>query len=595
MTIEVELPDGSVVEFPDGTSPKTMEMALARYRQQPAAAPSAPQGRAYTPTQQAAQARRAAMTPQQREAAAQQEAEAYQAAIAANQRGRQIGRDVALTGRSILRGVASIPDIIVSPLTSLVNYLGEKPATTQSLINGQPERRFPRQMTATESADYFADVLGAPRPETAQERILSDITGAIASVPVGAGIGSQLSRATSPVVSGIGRTLMERPGLQAVTAATGAGAAGGAREAGAGPGVQFGAGLLGGALPALATARPPRLPSTPEGRQLVTQAERMGIPLRPAGVEPGKVTTALRGVPGAGAAKRYEADVVKANDALAEIIGAPRGTPPARVYAEAATRNAAEYDDFARNYALTLDASLLRKLTDFRNAAPELGGPPQAAKNAVDQFLNEASQIGSAYVPGDLFKRLDTELGGVQGARDLQAALRSKFKAGMPAEDAKRWDALQRRYGDMKTVERLYANLPKTGGVVDPRTILTRINATKRGAASMAKGTRGPLGELAKVGQAIVPPPRMGISNVGLPAAATAGGGLGLGLPGAAGGYTLANVLARLSDRPYTTQGIGRMEQLRAATPGLLYGVNQEEPQRQRGLLPAFLLPYVEQ
>lgn len=38
MTIEVELPDGSVVEFPDGTSQKTMEMALARYRQ-PAARP----------------------------------------------------------------------------------------------------------------------------------------------------------------------------------------------------------------------------------------------------------------------------------------------------------------------------------------------------------------------------------------------------------------------------------------------------------------------------------------------------------------------------------------------------------------------------
>lgn len=53
MTIEVELPDGSVVEFPDGTSPKTMEMALARYRQQPAAAPAAPQGRAPAANQSA--------------------------------------------------------------------------------------------------------------------------------------------------------------------------------------------------------------------------------------------------------------------------------------------------------------------------------------------------------------------------------------------------------------------------------------------------------------------------------------------------------------------------------------------------------------
>lgn len=32
MPIEVELPDGTIAEFPDGTSNATMEMALAKYR-----------------------------------------------------------------------------------------------------------------------------------------------------------------------------------------------------------------------------------------------------------------------------------------------------------------------------------------------------------------------------------------------------------------------------------------------------------------------------------------------------------------------------------------------------------------------------------
>jgi hypothetical protein len=32
MPIEVELPDGTIAEFPDGTSAGTMEMALAKYR-----------------------------------------------------------------------------------------------------------------------------------------------------------------------------------------------------------------------------------------------------------------------------------------------------------------------------------------------------------------------------------------------------------------------------------------------------------------------------------------------------------------------------------------------------------------------------------
>lgn len=37
MAIEVELPDGTIAEFPEGTSNATMEMALAKYRQQPKA------------------------------------------------------------------------------------------------------------------------------------------------------------------------------------------------------------------------------------------------------------------------------------------------------------------------------------------------------------------------------------------------------------------------------------------------------------------------------------------------------------------------------------------------------------------------------
>lgn len=36
MPIEVELPDGTIAEFPDGTSNATMEMALSRYRARPA-------------------------------------------------------------------------------------------------------------------------------------------------------------------------------------------------------------------------------------------------------------------------------------------------------------------------------------------------------------------------------------------------------------------------------------------------------------------------------------------------------------------------------------------------------------------------------
>ena len=42
MTIEVELPDGSVAEFPDGTSNATIEMALSKYRAKPSPQPMNP-------------------------------------------------------------------------------------------------------------------------------------------------------------------------------------------------------------------------------------------------------------------------------------------------------------------------------------------------------------------------------------------------------------------------------------------------------------------------------------------------------------------------------------------------------------------------
>jgi hypothetical protein len=510
-------------------------------------------------------------------AIAERDAAEYQRKIAENQTGREIGRTLALGGRSVLRGIASIPDLVISPLTALANKAGEKAPTTESLITGQQERYFPRQMNVTESVDYLADLAGAPRPETPRERVLSDINSAIVGTAGGLGVGQQLSRSGNQVASRVGQTLLERPGLQTAAAVSGATASGVARESGAGPVGQAVAGLAGGLAVPMAAGRSARLPTGAENQRIVATGERMGIPVRPAGLGQGKLGQAARGIPGTGATKRYEADVMKANDKLAELIGAPRGTPPERVYPEALARNSAEFDHFAGNYALQLDQPLLNKLLEARNSAQEVGGVVPKVRTDIDKFLDEVAQTGSSTVPGDLFKRLDTQLGAARGVGDLKSALRAKFRAGMPAEEAKRWDSLMRRYGDMKTVERLYANLPKTGGRVDPRAILTRINATKHGASRMAAGTRGELGELAKVGQAIVPPQPVGISTVGIPAAATVGGGAGLGLPGAAAGYGLANILGRLADRPYTTQSLSRMQALEQAYPGIIQGNIQQD------------------
>lgn len=102
--------------------------------------------------------------------------------------------------------------------------------------------------------DALMDRMGLPKPENAQERIASDVQGAMAG---GAGVvkgGELMANASTPLLRKIGEAVASRPGMQTVSAATGGAAAGGTREAGGGPVAQMAAGMAGGMAPALPAA-----------------------------------------------------------------------------------------------------------------------------------------------------------------------------------------------------------------------------------------------------------------------------------------------------------------------------------------------------
>jgi hypothetical protein len=104
----------------------------------------------------------------------------------------------------------------------------------------------PQSRTLGQEASRFADTLGLPKPEGANERAVGDAARLVA----GAGGMTGVSRMGANALSGVASNVMGRmaaaPGQQAVAAA-GAGLAGGSvRESGGGPGEQFGASLLGG-------------------------------------------------------------------------------------------------------------------------------------------------------------------------------------------------------------------------------------------------------------------------------------------------------------------------------------------------------------
>lgn len=139
-------------------------------------------------------------------------------------------RGILLSGRSALEGVASIPDLIGSPL----KYVLEKTVGPQ--------------ISFTDMASGLADKLGLPRPNSPTERVQADIGRALSGGAVTMGAGGAMAQL--PGMAGrVGTALSAQPGLQTLSNATGAGASGLVRESGGSQGQQIAAGIAGGLAP----------------------------------------------------------------------------------------------------------------------------------------------------------------------------------------------------------------------------------------------------------------------------------------------------------------------------------------------------------
>lgn len=163
--------------------------------------------------------------------------------------GDRIKRDLGLSARNVVEGAGDLVGLFVDPLIHAANWMGEKDPTTKTLITGKPERRWERQATTREGWGQILDKFGVPRPETASERVQADAGRALTGVGLTLGLGS--------AASGLPRLqqfLTAAPKTQVAGAATGAAAAGAAREAGLPVPVQVGAGLVGGLSPAVGSS-----------------------------------------------------------------------------------------------------------------------------------------------------------------------------------------------------------------------------------------------------------------------------------------------------------------------------------------------------
>lgn len=146
------------------------------------------------------------------------------------------GREISLGARNVATGVTDVLGIVGNP----INYLASK-------VTGQPYQ------SMSDATNRLLDQAGLAQPETAGERVGSDVGRAITGTGLTMGAGALTARAPG-MVGKFGEMLSAGPKVQIASATTGAGASGVTRESGGGQGAQTAAGIIGAFSPAAANA-----------------------------------------------------------------------------------------------------------------------------------------------------------------------------------------------------------------------------------------------------------------------------------------------------------------------------------------------------
>jgi hypothetical protein len=172
------------------------------------------------------------------------------ASVSAGQEINSIPRQLGLTARYGIEGIANAAQLVTEPIRAVTDlFTPERRLSTADLVTGK--KAPPKSMPLGAVASQFADTLGLPKPEGANERVVGDAARLMAGAG-GMGGAARLASAAPGAVGQAGQFLSSNMGQQ-VASAAGAGLAGGAsREAGGSPLMQGAAALGGGVAAGLA-------------------------------------------------------------------------------------------------------------------------------------------------------------------------------------------------------------------------------------------------------------------------------------------------------------------------------------------------------
>ena len=230
---------------------------------------------------------------------------------------------------------------------------------------------------------------GVAEPTTAIERLFQSAAGSAADVATGVGAGQALMKSAAPVAQAAGVMLAEQPAAQ-LAGGVGSGlAAQAASELGLGAAGQAAAALIGGMAGSRAarTQVIPAAQASAAERALVTEAEKVGVPLMTSDVAPPRTFAG------------------KAAQALGERVPVV-GTGPVRQAQQEARISAVRdvLNDFGAGSAAQASDAVMADLQATR------GGSLSKYASQKTDVINRLSQAGTVPVPGAI-AAIDQQIG----------------------------------------------------------------------------------------------------------------------------------------------------------------------------------------
>lgn len=528
MSIEAELPDGRILEFPDGTDPAVIQQTVRKVL----GVSEAPQ----------------------------------------RSTGEDILRKAQLGAKGITDSVAgtlgALPDAVAWGVNKAGEAFGaETPLVSDPVGGSNFWKRTFKAVGKPEGALYDAMGinLGGDRPEdTTEKAIYGGAKGVAdaASIFLPANAIANTAKAGT-MTQGIAKTLSSQPVLQGLS-----GAAGGAvGEATDNPllGIAAAVGVPLAATAATKALSPNLVRLGDLERQIVTNAKREGIPLATDQVTGNKtlqmVQSVLRKLPISGnfAEKADDATRAAFNRAVLKRAGvdATKATP--EVIDDAFRLAGQSFDDLiARTPEIALRPQFFDKIDDV--VASYGKRLPRDVSNVFRSYVNDlntarqaATQPGSrSLIDGGTYKRIYSDLSrSIRNASNdelasaltkLRGALDDEMLAAVPKGLASEWKDVRRAYATLTAVAKAMAKGGQTADTTGNIPFGAFKNEVRRGDPTGYARGRGQLNELARIGSFLadkVPDsgtaPRQFIQNL-FTGGGVMGGAAAGGVPGAAAG-----------------------------------------------------------